>query len=260
MRVRRRGQPGRLTLTLAVVAAFFLPGVMSIAPASATSACDIESTKFVFDSASPAYFGNRGAVFAYDHHPMCNGAGTGQSFFMRLTNNYSFVETGLSQYPWDPVAYTHAWVEAGNYIGNGQYDVFVNKNLDSCCLNGGAGILTTGTTYVFELQNGPGTTWDVYIAHANNPDGAAWKHIYGTPSTAAYRGYAESESSRYGGADAFTHASKLEALPTFATPPWIAWGHLGCDYPVDSQTDWYALKISNQEWYNNPGTPGPGVC
>lgn len=105
---------GRSILRLVmVVAVALLPVVLVGSPARAQS-CSQESTKFVYDTSYGSYFGNRGAVETFDHHPICSGEAMAQSFFMRLSSNYDWVETGARQYPSDDSGHTHAWVEAGS--------------------------------------------------------------------------------------------------------------------------------------------------
>lgn len=182
-----------------------------------------------------------------------------QTLFVRLSSNYDWVETGARQYPTDSTTQTHAWEESSFYSGGG-FTITSNQNLDSCCQNGGAGILSTGTKYVFELSNGTGSTWRIYIIHSANPDSAGYKQIYTSPELTGYTGYIESESARFGNSDAKQWASKLEGQQQFSSDPWTAWAHLACDYSQRSQFDWKAVKVSDQEWQNVAGAPGAGQC
>ncbi len=132
-----------------------VPVVGPVSPASAAG-CS-ESTKFVQELATNPvtgdndYFGIRGSAYTFNHLPMCSGTGVAQSFFVRFGPDYSsWVEMGASQYSNDTANHTHAWAE-WRYLPSQS----ALKTYDTA-----AGILGTGLTYSFMLQNGtvrPGT-------------------------------------------------------------------------------------------------------
>jgi len=231
-----------------------VPVVGPVSPASAAG-CS-ESTKFVQELATNPvtgdndYFGIRGSAYTFNHLPMCSGTGVAQSFFVRLGPDYSsWVEMGASQYSNDTANHTHAWAK-WRYLPSQS----ALKTYDTA-----AGILGTGLTYSFMLQNGTGTTWNIYFAHSGSPDGIAWNYVDSTGSMGAFRGPVESELSRYGTAHAQDHPTHLEEQRSY-NGSYYGWQHLGCDYAQWSILDYTAVRVSQSEWYMSPRPPGSGEC
>lgn len=234
-----------------VVLSLGLPVIGPVAPASAAG-CG-ESTKFVQElSANPlngqnAYFGVRGSAYTFNHLPMCSGTGVAQTFFVRLSPDYSsWVEMGATQYWNDTSNHTHAWAE-WRYLPSQS----ALKTYDTQ-----AGILGTGLTYSFMLQNGSGTTWNIYFAHTSSPDGNVnWNQVDTTGSMGAYRGVLESEMSRYGTASAQDHPIHLEEQRNY-NGPYYGWQHLSCDNAQRTILDYTAVRVSQSEWYMSPRPRG----
>ncbi|WP_188944654.1 hypothetical protein [Nakamurella endophytica] len=220
--------------------------------------CTTESTKFVYEdvgnpgaSNNNRYYGIRGTTRSYNHQPICSNTGVAQTFFVRLSPDYSsWVETGVTQYATDSTANSHAWAE-WRYLPSQS----ALKTYDPQ-----AGILTTNTDYSLRLENGAGTTWEIYIAHASSPEAVTnWNHLDTTGSMGVFSGPVESELSRYGTGNASDHPTHLEEQRLFAGA-YYGWQHLGCDYAQRSIMDWTAVKVSQSEWFMNAGTPGSGQC
>jgi len=221
-------------------------------PQPASAACS-ETVKFVEEynnnpvTGNADYFGNEGSAYTYNHLPTCSAVY--ESFFMRLSPDYrNWVETGAGQKSSDDSSHTHDWGEWRFYPAN-----VVLKFYDSQ-----AGVLTTGTTYSFRLQNGNGTSWDLYVAHTTSP-GDSWNHVDNTGNLVTYYGMAESELSRWGTGDASDSVTSLHEQDGYQSV-WSNWQHLGCDYNQRTILDWAVDKVDNQDWFMVHQAPATGQC
>jgi hypothetical protein len=212
-----------------------------------------ENTKFVEevannpDTGNTQYYGIQGSTWVYNHLPICSGGVTAQSFFMRLSPDYTnWVETGIRQSPSDSSSHSHAWGEWRYYPAPGQA-----FNYD-----GQVGVLTTGTWYSVNLQNGPGTSWDLYIAHTSSP-GSSWHHLANTGNLASFTGIPESEFARFGDGNASDLVNYLQEQ-YYYLGPFLNWQHMECDRSQDSITDWTVDRLTNSSWEMLPGSPGTG--
>jgi hypothetical protein len=225
-----------------------------IAPNTARAACS-ETTKFVEeynnnpDTGNTQYYGIQGSTWTYNHLPICSGGAVYQSFFMRLTPDYTdWVETGIGQFPSDSSGHDHAWGEWRYFPANAVVRTYDTK----------AGVLTTGTWYSVRLQNGTGNTWDLYIAHTSSP-GSSWNHLDNTGDLGTFTGMPESELSRHGTGNADDLVNYLQEQ-YYYLGPFHNWQHMGCDYNARSILDWYVVKLTEQSWQMFPGTPPSGAC
>lgn len=244
LRSQRRSSPAKKVYraVLRVFAAFTLmmTYLLLVDVQSASASCG-ETTKFVEEhlpnpgTGVVSYFGTRGTFISYDYSPICSGGGVANSFFMRLSADYTnFVETGTQQTSSQPSSRAHAWGEWRYYPAS-----VVVQYYDS------AFTVTTGDTYQTDLQNSTGNSWNFYIKRPSEP---SYTYLGNTGNLAAYAGIPESEFSRYGGVPPNNLMTALQERDTY-TGSWTSWQSMICDYSQDSITTSKVYKVDNQDWF-----------
>ncbi len=226
---------------LGIAACLVLSCATGIAAAEPANAGCSETTKFV-TSGKTAY-GNRSNFYVFNHNPTCGPVA--HSTFVRLSPDYlNWVEGGTYQNQYDGPYSARLWAEWRYYPSP-----IVVKTYGS---------VPTGIYINFMIQNGSGTSWDIFYAGGSTVN-TTYKKLVNTGQLSTYKGVAESELARYGTVDAWSSVAQLQTQASYLGS-WSNWTYLGCDNSQRTILDWAVTRVSNTTWYMVHHAPVNGEC
>jgi len=118
-----------------------------------------------------------------------------------------------------------------------------------------------GEQWSWSLNNGTGTTWNMYISPSSRIAQVTTWYLYGsTPAMVANRRWPETEASRPT-AGSGTAANFFDiGRQTSFNGAWAPFTNLACDHSQDNLLDWKGIKGSSTSWWTVFGTPSATQC
>lgn len=265
-RVKPRRKPLRLSLlkcadltghrAAVIVGVAIAMLIASPLPAAHANPCSNEQQKFIqgrtpTTASSDRVYGTMATHYVYYRWLGSCGATANTAFILLTTNATDYVEVGTHQ-----LGPSYADV-----TGPDHYRLFLSyRDYPADTVVFEQPILRTVNEYVsFNVSNTSGTayTWKGQYSYSGQSTG--WSTLGTTPTMLVNRGYAHSEISRYGDAEAVSYQKDLKYRPS--TGGWFGWSSLTCSALLpNSITNWDARGLSPTSWDSVAGTPPSGDC